>query len=132
MQKDKEKVKKESKLLTIIQKDTKLDLETKQEYIGMARVFLDDLKINLGCTSIELDEKYGNGIDTWLDFLQYAPIRKYFQSMKDEQLQVKVDMGLMAGTKDVVGLKKIMDEKGPNINNSNFIMVRLPEKVVYE
>jgi hypothetical protein len=132
MQNSKEISKKESKLITIIKTDSKLEEDLRQEYLGMARVFLDDLKTNLTRTSIELDEKYGNGIDTWIEFLKYAPIRKYFQSLKDEQLQVQIDQGLMTGEKNVIGLQKVMDAKGPTLNNSNFIMVRLPEKVDYE
>lgn len=132
MAKDTEKEKKESKLLSTIREDTKIDDELRQEFMGMARIFLEELKENLSRTSIELDEIYGNGIDLWREFLNHAPIRKYLQSLKDEQLQGQIDQGLMSGEKNVIGLKKVMDEKGPTTNNSNIILIRLPEKVDYE
>ena len=132
MKKDVELTKKESKLLTFIREDPKLDEELKQEYVGMARLFLEDLKANLGRTSIELDAIYGNGMDIWMEFLNYPVIKKYLQGIKDEQLQVQIDTGLMLGEKDAISLKKVMDEKGQHNNNANIIMIRLPEKVDYE
>ena len=40
----------------------------------------------------------------------------------------KADKGLMEGDKDAVSIKKVMQDKGPTINNSNIVVIRLPEK----
>lgn len=75
-----------------------------------------------------MNKEYPLGIDTWKDFLNYPIVRQYIQSFRDEQISQIADKGLMEGDKDAVSIKKVMQDKGPNINNSNIIVIRLPEK----
>ena len=42
------------------------------------------------------------------------------------------DTGLMEGNKNAVNIKKAMEGRGPAINNSNIILIRIPEKVDFE
>ena len=126
-----EKVK-ESKLLELIKADSKLESEQKMMYLSYANLYLEDFAINIGLTSIELDEKYPASIDEWKEFLEYPVVRQYIQSFKDERISKVADAGLMKGEKDAIGIKKVMQQNGPAINNSNIVLIRVPEKVDFE
>lgn len=134
MTKTSKKVEKEkqSRLLELIKSDTKLDSEKKMEYLSYANLYLDDFAVNIGLTSIELDEKYPASIDEWKEFLEYPVVRQYIQSFKDERISKVADAGLMKGEKDAIGIKKVMQQNGPAINNSNIVLIRVPEKVDFE
>lgn len=120
--------KKENQLLVRLREDTKLDKTTKMSYISIANIYLDNFDENINKTSIDMNKEYPLGIDTWKDFLNYPIVRQYIQSFRDEQISQIADKGLMEGDKDAVSIKKVMQDKGPNINNSNIIVIRLPEK----
>lgn len=126
-----EKVK-ESRLLELIKADSKLESEQKMMYLSYANLYLEDFAINIGLTSIELDEKYPSSIDEWKEFLEYPVVRQYIQSFKDERISKVADAGLMKGEKDAIGIKKVMQQNGPAINNSNIVLIRVPEKVDFE
>ena len=38
------------------------------------------------------------------------------------------DQGLAEGDKSAVSIKKAMQDGGPQVNNSNIVLIRLPEK----
>lgn len=122
----------ESKLLTALKEDTKLDRETKMAYISMANLFLMKFEENLNKTSIELNNDNPLGVDNWKDFLNYPVVRSYIKSFRDEQIMQVADIGLMAGDKNAVSIKKVMDNNGVNINNSQIVLIRLPEKMEFE
>lgn len=120
--------KKENQLLVRLREDTKLDKTTKMSYMSIANIYLDNFDENINKTSIDMNKEFPLGIDTWKDFLNYPIVRQYIQSFRDEQISQIADKGLMEGDKDAVSIKKVMQDKGPNINNSNIIVIRLPEK----
>lgn len=126
-----EKVK-ESKLLELIKADSKLESEQKMMYLSYANLYLEDFAVNIGLTSIELNEKHPASIDEWKEFLEYPVVRQYIQSFKDERISKVADAGLMKGEKDAIGIKKVMQQNGPAINNSNIVLIRVPEKVDFE
>lgn len=120
---------KESKLILGLKKDAKLDKETKSEYLSIATIFLEKFSENINKTSIELNKEIPLGVDTWKDFLNYPIVRQYIQSFKDEEINLRADRELMQGNKDAVNIKKVMQNSGPAVNNSNIVLIRLPEKV---
>lgn len=120
--------KKENQLLVRLREDEKLDKTTKMSYISIANIYLDNFDENINKTSIDMNKEYPLGIDTWKDFLNYPIVRQYIQSFRDEQISQIADKGLMEGDKDAVSIKKVMQDKGPTINNSNIVVIRLPEK----
>lgn len=121
---------KEKQLIKLIHEDKKLTPDEKMMYAAMADLYLTDLKDNLNRTSIELNEKYCDmTIDEWREFLTVPVIRKYIQGFKDEQISIMADAGLMEGNKDAVNIKKVVAAQGPIINNSNIVLIRLPDKV---
>jgi hypothetical protein len=128
--KELEKEKRESKLIIDLRADKNLakDKDKKEEYIGLAFIFLEDLGKNLNKTSLELDENTPVGVDLWREWLNYPIVRAYLQQFKDEQIENIVDGGLMRGDKNLVGIKKILDSNGPQVNNSNIVLIRLPER----
>lgn len=128
--------KKQNVLLDLIKNDDNLkkkeNREQKLSYISLATLFMDNFNENINKTSIEMNESIPVGIDTWKDFLNYPVVRKYIQTFKDEKIMSIADTGLMEGNKNAVSIKKSMESKGPAVNNSNIILMRIPEKVDFD
>ena len=123
-------------LLDLIKNDDNLkkkeNREQKMSYISLATLFMEKFDENINKTSIEMNNTIPVGIDTWKDFLNYPVVRKYIQSFRDEKIMNVADSGLMEGNKNAVNIKKAMENRGPAINNSNIILIRLPEKVDFD
>ena len=125
----------ESELIKNLKNDEKLreNPDFRMGMISMANMFLDDFANNIYKTSIEMNEKIPFfSIDAWKDFLNYPIVGKYIKSFKDEKINMAADQGLAEGDKSAVSIKKAIQEGGPQINNSNLILVRLPEKRDWE
>lgn len=125
----------ENKLITLLKNDEKLkeDPEYRMGMISMASMFLEDLSDNIYKTSIEMSLKIPYfSVDTWKDFLNYPVVRKYIKSFRDEKINMVADQGLAEGDKSAVSIKKVMQDGGPQVNNSNIVLIRLPEKVEWE
>lgn len=125
----------ENELIKSIKKDAKLteNPDLKMEMISMATMFLEDFSENMYKTSIEMNSKIPfYTIDEWKDFLNYPVVRKYIKSFRDEKINMMADQGLAEGDKSAVSIKKAMQEGGPAVNNSNLILIRLPEKKDWE
>ena len=128
--------KKQNVLLDLIKNDDNLkkkeNRETKMSYLSLATLFMEKFDENINKTSIEMNSDIPVGVDTWKEFLNYPVVRKYIQSFRDEKIMNVADTGLMEGDKNAVNIKKAMEGRGPAINNSNIILIRLPEKVDFE
>ena len=121
----------ENKLITLLKNDEKLkeDPEYRMGMISMASMFLEDLSENIYKTSIEMNLKIPYfSVDTWKDFLNYPVVRKYIKSFRDEKINMVADQGLAEGDKSAVSIKKAIQDGGPQVNNSNIVLIRLPEK----
>lgn len=121
----------ENKLITLLKNDEKLkeDPEYRMGMISMASMFLEDLSDNIYKTSIEMNLKIPYfSVDAWKDFLNYPVVRKYIKSFRDEKINMMADQSLAEGDKGAVSIKKAMQEGGPSVNNSNIVLIRLPEK----
>jgi len=130
-------MKKDEKLITIIKNDPKIEPEVMHEYLTLAQYFNEDFKNNILLTSIELDEKYGLGVDTWQGFLKHPPIKKYISSFVNEIVGQKAQESLATGrgTRDAVGVLKELERYSDVQSNDRFVVFRLPDKVkdeVYE
>ena len=139
MEKDdiKKRIKKKNNvLLDLIKKDETLNKkenrEQKMSYLSLATLFMEKFDENINKTSIEMNNSIPVGVDTWKEFLNYPVVRKYIQSFRDEKIMNVADSGLMEGNKNAVNIKKAMEDRGPVINNSNIILVRIPEKQEFE
>ena len=139
MEKDdiKKKMKKKNNvLLDLIKKDETLNKkenrEQKMSYLSLATLFMEKFDENINKTSIEMNNTIPVGVDTWKEFLNYPVVRKYIQSFRDEKIMNVADTGLMEGDKNAVNIKKAMENRGPVINNSNIILIRIPEKVDFD
>lgn len=124
--------KKDNVLLEQIKNDENLkkkeNRDQRMSYISLATLFMEKFDENINKTSIEMNNTVPVGVDTWKDFLNYPVVRKYIQSFRDEKIMNIADKGLMDGNKNAVSIKKSMEDRGPVINNSNIILIRLPEK----
>ena len=139
MEKDdiKKRIKKKNNvLLDLIKKDETLNKkenrEQKMSYLSLATLFMEKFDENINKTSIEMNNTIPVGVDTWKEFLNYPVVRKYIQSFRDEKIMNVADSGLMEGNKNAVNIKKAMENRGPVINNSNIILIRIPEKVDFD
>lgn len=139
MEKDdiKKRIKKKNNvLLDLIKKDETLNKkenrEQKMSYLSLATLFMEKFDENINKTSIEMNNSIPVGVDTWKEFLNYPVVRKYIQSFRDEKIMNVADSGLMEGNKNAVNIKKAMENRGPVINNSNIILIRIPEKVDFD
>ena len=119
-------------LIEMIKDDQKLEKDQKMSYISLANIYLEKFDEYIDKTSIDINKDVPLGVDTWRDFLNYPVVRKYIQSFKDERIMQVADKGLMEGDKGAIGIKKIMQESGPSINNSNIVLIRIPEKVDWD
>lgn len=120
----------ESKLIEMLKNDEKLREEPdyRMAMISQATMFLDDFGNNIYLTSIEMHEKIPFfSIDAWKDFLNYPIVRKYIKSFKDEKISMAAEQGLAEGDRGALGIKKAMDNTLA-VNNSNIVLIRLPEK----
>ena len=123
-------------LLELIKNDENLkkkeNREQRMSYLSLATLFMEKFDENINKTSIEMNNTVPVGVDTWKDFLNYPVVRKYIQSFRDEKIMNVADTGLMEGDKNAVNIKKAMEGRGPAINNSNIILIRLPEKADFD
>ena len=120
----------ESKLIEMLKNDEKLleEPDYRMSMISQATMFLEDFGNNIYLTSIEMHEKIPFfSIDAWKDFLNYPLVRKYIKSFKDEKISMAAEQGLAEGDKGALGIKKAMDNSLA-VNNSNIVLIRLPEK----
>lgn len=128
--------KKNNVLLDLLKEDENLkkkeNREQRMSYISLATLFMEKFNENINKTSIEMNNSIPVGVDTWKDFLNYPVVRKYIQSFRDEKIMSVADSGLMEGNKNAVSIKKSMEDRGPVVNNSNIILIRLPEKQEFE
>ena len=123
-------------LLELIKNDENLkkkeNREQRMSYLSLATLFMEKFDENINKTSIEMNNTVPVGVDTWKDFLNYPVVRKYIQSFRDEKIMNVADTGLMEGDKNAVNIKRAMESRGPAINNSNIILIRLPEKADFD
>ncbi|MBR1386439.1 MAG: hypothetical protein IJ568_06385 [Bacilli bacterium] len=128
--------KKNNVLLDLLKEDENLkkkeNREQRMSYISLATLFMEKFNENINKTSIEMNNSIPVGVDTWKDFLNYPVVRKYIQSFRDEKIMSVADSGLMEGNKNAVSIKKSIEAKGPGVNNSNIILIRIPEKQEFE
>jgi hypothetical protein len=124
----------ENELVKNLKNDTKLK-ETpdfRMQLIAQASMFVEDLANNMYRTSIELNSLPGPysfySIDAWKEFLNHPVVRKYIKSFRDEKINMMADTALAEGDKGAISIKKAMQEGGPAVNNSNIVLIRLPEK----
>lgn len=132
---DKNEPETENELIKSLKNDEKLreNPDFRMGMISMANMFLEEFSENIYKTSIEMNAKIPfYSIDAWKDFLNYPVVRKYIKSFRDEKINMMADQGLAEGDKGAVSIKKAMQEGGPQINNSNLILIRLPEKKDWE
>lgn len=124
----------ENKLTEMLKLDEKLreNPDFRMQMLALAEMFMDDFENNMYKTSIELHSLPGPygfySIDAWKEFLNYPIVRKYIKSFRDEKINMMADTALAGGDKSAVSIKKAMQEGGPAINNSNIVLIRLPEK----
>lgn len=129
-------LKKPHGLLELIRDDVKLTPDIKMEYITLAQSYSDNFRENLNKTSMELDESFSYGIDTWKQFLNYPPVKSYIEAFRRELISQSVNEAMITGNKakDAISIKKEIERENASNTFENFVVFRLPDKeeVEYE
>ena len=120
-------IKSENKLINDIRNDKKLSENKRGDFEVLAAIFLEDFANNITKTSLDLNEEYPYGIDMWLEFLNYPVVNAYINSFKNEKMMKIADQGILDGNNQAIKLKQALAD-GNKSNNSNYIIVRVPEK----
>lgn len=124
-------------LADVIRNDKSLrDNTNTPEFLSLANLFELDgqFQPNLYLTSVELEEKYSDSGTTrvgWNNFLKYPSVKKYLDSFREENLETKANKQLEESTlsaKDALNIKKEMDAKRKVDDNSNIVVIFLPQK----
>lgn len=117
----------DNKLIQDIRNDKKLSENKRGDFEVLAAIFLEDFANNITKTSLDLNEEYPYGIDMWLEFLNYPVVNAYITSFKNEKMMKIADQGILEGNNQAMKLKQALSSDS-KVNNSNYIIVRVPEK----
>lgn len=126
---------KESELQRILKNDKQLgeDKTRLQLFLTLANFFDSNLKENLVKNSFELDDDYKTyNAHAWVEFKQYPPVRNYITKFLDEKqyseaLKTITRDGL-SRTKDALDVQAIIDGKRKTDQNTNVIVMLMPQK----
>ena len=134
MIKDKEPQAESSSLAEILKKDQMLmeDSTKRILFTGYATLFDSELLENLQLTSIELNMKYNTANpSSWRAFLRHPLVKQYIDGFLSERAEKTADMALGVAEfkpKDAMAVKEQMSLKNKGEDNSNIIVVFLPQK----
>lgn len=122
--------KKNSDLVQIIKDDTRLTEEEKAEFISMASLYQADFVANLTKSSVDLADETDIPISMWRKFLTLPTIKRYLESVINEQIKKQADSSLLkgTGTRDAISVRKAMQQAESAEDNTKYILIRLPEK----
>jgi hypothetical protein len=121
---------KPNKLIDIINASLLLNDDKKMKFRSLANIYNEKFKENLSKTSLDLADTHpAVGPDTWLEFINFPDIRLYLDSFRNEELLKNIDFQLKEGSNVTGNAKlKMMLKRDMQLDNSNIIIVRLPEK----
>lgn len=122
----------ELELRQILIDDKSLKKEDKDMFLSYATMYEIDLKDNLDLDSIDLNEKYATGNPrSWQRFLQHPSVKKYIDGFLDERAAKVADKRLSdtgMKTHEALKVKAAIDAKGSGLDNSNIVVMFLPQK----
>lgn len=110
--------------------------EDKEKYMlfkSMATLYEGDLKNNLNADSFDLQQKYDEleiGPSEWVDFLSYPTVAQFVQKFQNEQMRTAASNKLkeIDKTSDALKLKEYVDKQEVKEDNSNIIVMFLPQR----
>lgn len=119
-------------LFDLLSEDKNLTGDSKMLYLSLATFFEQDFTENLYLTSVELDSKYGTNTPTaWRKFLSLTTVKNFLEDFRDEDMEVASNRAL-TGTplkaSEALKLKKKLDEKKNVEDNSNIVVMLMPQK----
>lgn len=111
------------------------DNDTKSLFRSYAVLYEQDLEDNLGLTSIELDENYSTDNPlSWRNFLNHSSVKKFIDGFLQEKAE-KLAMNMLGKTtiktKEALDVIKMIDSKKTGTDNSNILVVFMPQKVYF-
>lgn len=123
-----------NELEEIIINDGSLDKDPKKKMLfkSYAVMFSDDLVANLDLTSIELDEKYmtDNPV-SWRRFLNHPSVKRFVDGFLNERAEKQAMKQMGEGyqkTTDALKVKEMVDSKKEKDDNSQIVVVFMPQK----
>lgn len=125
----------DSELEQIIMEDGSLAKSGQKRNLfkSYAALFSEDLLLNLYLTSIELDDKYlTDDPVSWRKFLNHTSVKKFVDGFLNEKAEKEAMKTLGLGTaksNEALKVKEMVDSKRKTEDNSNIVVVFLPQKV---
>lgn len=109
------------------------DKDTKSLFRSYAVLYEQDLEDNLELTSIELDANYSTDNPlSWRKFLNHSSVKKFIDGFLQEKAE-KLAMNMLGKTtiktKEALDVIKMIDSKKTGTDNSNILVVFMPQKV---
>lgn len=125
-------------LVTLIKNDGSLSREDKMAFVSLAKLFEEnDFKENLQLTSLELDEKlHTNQPSLWQKFLNHTSVKNFIDEYLYEDMDKRTMAALGSGSfkeaNKALKVKEVIDKKKRKDDNTNIIVMLLPQKEEYE
>ena len=125
-------------LVTLIKNDGSLSREDKMAFVSLAKLFEEnDFKENLQLTSLELDEKlHTNQPSLWQKFLNHTSVKNFIDDYLYEDMDKRTMSALGSGSfkeaNKALKVKEVIDKKKRKDDNTNIIVMLLPQKEEYE
>ena len=118
--------------LLLSDKQLKEEPEKRQLYLTYAGLFMSDLNNNLDATSLELDDRYTTrNPSSWQKFLKYPVVKKFIDGFIDERSERTANKTIGTSemkTRDALKVKEQADLRQKGEDNSNIIVMFLPQK----
>ena len=119
-----------SKLL-LADKQLKENTDLRQLYLTYSGLFVSNLNENLDKTSLELDEEYQTrNPSSWQKFLRYPVVKKFIDGFIDERSERSANkaIGTDMKARDAIKVKEQVEQKQKGDDNSNILVMFLPQK----
>lgn len=117
-----------TKLEKALYNSTMIDQDKKEKYLDMAETFLEDLKLNINKTSIDLSEMYPQySSEDWMEWLTFPAVSKYVNGYRKERITREAEIAMTKGSVGAAKIKDIVTSKDSDIN-SRYVVFRLPDK----
>jgi hypothetical protein len=127
----------DNELINLIMADKQLkdDPDRRQLYITYAGLFSSELVENIDLTSLELDDKYKTGNpSSWQKFLKHNVVKRFIDGFVDERSERNANkaIGVDVKTSDALKIKEQLEKKNNADDNSNIVVMFLPQKEYFD
>lgn len=119
-------------LISSLEQAEHLSIDKRERLVDIGNKYLSDMRENIFCDQFDLHEKYKSiTIDEWNDFLADRIVSTYIGKHKRTLLKNKAESNLATPSgknkRDNLQLLRELEEKDKNENNTNIVIMRIPD-----